>query len=376
MRGRNVKGYGAELLIIHNFLSKAFGRGACLILLAVCMMAVLSACGDGETETTAGFVEESQAPLPALELGEYKNLSAAYILPDITEEMIDRQIQQETDAFAEYEEADAQEVTEGSIVRADVEIWLNGSLVRTLEDQIFTVDSNGPEYAMELIGCRKGDIAVIGIKYSDSYESISLRGKELEYHISVDTLLNRQALELTDEWVQENTEYWQVGEYREAVRERLMTEQEEKADLKWKQEIQRMVEEGSTVNEYPEERLAYYQQLYRQYDEQYVQENGLVWEPYILEQYYCSTEEEYLAMILEEAYRAVKLETIMEEIAVREQIKISEKDREDFAKEQYERYGFSSVQEFQTYFSEEIIETGAKYTCVWNWIYNSCQKVS
>lgn len=374
MRKQRIKKNEAMRTIVPSFMGKIWGKYICIIVFSIGMLVILSACGDGESETIESFTEESQEPLPVLELGEYKNLSAPYILPDVTEEMIDSQIRQEMDFFAEYIEVENEEVTEGSIVRADVEIWLNGNRVRTLEGQIVTVDYNGPEYAMQLIGCRKGDTAVVGVKYSDSYSRISLRGKELEYHITVDSLLERQKLELTDEWVQDNTEYWQVEEYRSAVRERLLMEQEKTADLKWKQELQKMVEEGSAVNEYPEERLIYYQQLYRKYDEQYVQENVLEWYTYILEQYYCSTDEEYLAMITEEAYGAVKLEMILEEIAAREEINISEKDIEDFAKGQYERYGFSSAQGFQAYFGEEIMETGAKNALVWSWIYNNSKK--
>lgn len=350
----------------------------CVLLLIACMLAGLSACGDGGIEETESSAVESQseAPLPVLELGAYKDLSVPYTLSDITEEMVDRRIRQESQAYAEYEESEEVQVAEGSIVQADVEILLNGSVVRMQEKLIITIDSDSSGYAAQLIGCKKGDTAVIGIKYGDSYESVSLRGKELEYHVVIDALLDRQPFEMSDEWVQENTEYWTVEEYREAVTERMQEEQEEQAELKWKQELQRMVEESSTVNEYPEERLVYYQQLYQQFDEKYVKENGMEWDAYLLEQYYCGTEEEYRTMISQESYRAVKLELILEEIAEREQIRISEKETEDFVQEQYEKYGFSSAQEFQSYFGEEIIQRAARHACIWDWIYDHCRKAS
>lgn len=102
------------------------------------------------------------------------------------------------------------------------------------------------ELEESIIGMKKGETKVVTCTYPSDYRSEEVAGKEAVFTITIQSI--RRTPELTDEWVQENTNYETVDAYKASVRELLETESEEKIKL----HIWQTILTNSEVLEYPE----------------------------------------------------------------------------------------------------------------------------
>lgn len=353
------------------------GRRGAALLLGLSLTALLSACGGkGEASQPSPspepVVEASPSPEPARELGAYKGLQVPMESAEVTQEEWDLAVRRELEAYAEYEPTDQETVQEGDTVLARVEIWKGGTLLRTLEEQYLTVSAGSGDYRGALAGCPVKSTVLVGVRCGEDYPQASLRGQELEYRVSLEAVVEAVLPQLDEEFVRSHTEYWSVEEYREAVRARLEGQRRERALAAWQRGIRRQVLENSAGWEPDQERVAFYRELARKVDERRAGNGGEEWNAYLERVYQTGSQEEYEALLSEQARQAAVTEGILEQIAGREGITVSERQTEDFRKECLQALEMGSPEELGEIVPEDLAERAALHRAVWNWIYGTC----
>lgn len=176
---------------------------------------------------------------PQVDLGDWK-AEVSVTVPDLeaTEEEVDGQIGRLREQFAELE-AVGRPAAEGDFATIDIRGYVHSEEVpgTTATDLLYQVGSGEivPRLDADLTGSRVGDI----LKFNDALpEAFGDRaGEEVSFQVLVKEVSARRLSEVTDEWVQEVSEFETVDELRADVAERITSVRKVEAALTARQRI-------------------------------------------------------------------------------------------------------------------------------------------
>ncbi|MCI8409997.1 MAG: trigger factor [Lachnospiraceae bacterium] len=205
-----------------------------------------------------------------------------------------------------------------------------------------------------LVGCKIGEKKNLDLTFPEIYQNNpDLAGKDVVFETKVNKIYTLP--ELTDEFVKKNLEgYNSVEEYKAGVKKNLeesLSEyiQTQKEDAAWK-----LVVADAKVNSYPNKELKKVVEdvkEYREYNYQYYY--GVTVEQYL--QQTGESKEDYDKSVEEEAKEVLANRMIMESIAKKENITVSEEDFEAKVDEYMEISGSKTKEElFEKAPEEEI----------------------
>lgn len=187
---------------------------------------------------------------PEFELGEYRGIDIQYHEPVVTDEDIDKQLEQMRESRATYANIEPRPLADGDFAVLSLEsIAGTAELVKTDE---MTLELGGkgtlPEFSEGLRGLAPGDEKDITVTYPDDYGSEKLAGKTVTFHVQVKGIRQKEVPELNDEFAQDIGDFRNVNELREHVRRTLFAQRERVAQQVAKNEI---VEKLADAHDFP-----------------------------------------------------------------------------------------------------------------------------
>ncbi len=170
----------------------------------------------GEEEGDIAF-EAVVSIRPRPEISGYADLTVEIPAPTASDEEVEAQIERIRSQFADLVDVD-RPAAEGDSVTIDIEGSTDGEPIAglTAEDYLYEVGTSGvgPELDENLIGASAGDVLEFDAPHpGDEDVTISFR-------VEVKAVREKVLPELTDDWVDENTEYDTVDELRADTRGR------------------------------------------------------------------------------------------------------------------------------------------------------------
>ena len=156
------------------------------------------------------------------EVPPYRDRQVEIESPAVTEEELDAQIERMREQYGQVEEVE-RSAGEGDFVSIDVSATADGEEVSEANatELLYRIGSGGLLEGADdaLLGKAAGDQATLT---SELPEGLGERaGVEAEFEITINEVKELILPDLTDEWVDENTEYSTVDELRTSLRERL-----------------------------------------------------------------------------------------------------------------------------------------------------------
>lgn len=155
---------------------------------------------------------------PVVSISGYESLQIEIPSPQPTDEEIDARIDETRRQFADITEVD-RPAAQGDRVTIDIEGSVEGEPLPGLsaQDYLYEVGSGGivPEVDEHLAGCEAG------ADLSFSAPHPVQPDMEIEFEITVNTVSELVLPELTDDWVDDNTEHDSVAELRDATTRQL-----------------------------------------------------------------------------------------------------------------------------------------------------------
>lgn len=169
----------------------------------------------GEEEGTLIFEADVEVR-PNLTLRGHHGLQVTVPSPFVTDDELEAQIDRFRDSDAMLNDVDRPIVT-GDLVVMDIKVEQPDSEAEPFEtsDFMYTVGSNAiaPEVDGLIVGLRAGEVLTV--------DSNPVAGMKAVYTMTLKQVKERSLPELTDEWVQENTEWASVQEMRDLVMEQM-----------------------------------------------------------------------------------------------------------------------------------------------------------
>lgn len=159
---------------------------------------------------------------PKIDLPNYKNRNIEVTNPEVTEEDIEEQTKRMLEQFATVEEVD-RSAGQGDFLSLDLQASKDGEDIEDAraEDILYEVGSGMLIEGVdeELVGVSAGDEITFTAPLPEGFGDRA--GEEVDFTITVHEVKERILPEMSDEWVDENTEFETADELLDTLKERL-----------------------------------------------------------------------------------------------------------------------------------------------------------
>lgn len=315
-------------------------------------------------------------------INQYKELEVAQVeVTEVTDDDVESAI--ETNLASAQTEVTDRAAEEGDTVDIDyvgsvdgVEFDGGSATGASLELGSGTyIGANGDYEGFEdqIIGHTTGENFDITVQFPSDYSSTDLADKVAVFNITLNTIY--ETPELTDEWVQANSDESEtVEEYQEEVRQQQEESAEETQMSSLKSEVREALLEQIEVKEYPEDEVDEQYQEIVDYYTSYAEVYGMELEDF-LSTYMGMTEEEFEEEAQSVAQDAVATKLAYELIAEKENLTPSDEEYEERTAEYAETYGYDDVDTFVEDYGEDVIQEAILQDVVEEYLVEHCVQV-
>ena len=177
-------------------------------------------------EGKAGSYKATIIVKPQIELGEYKGISATKEVPEVKEEQIEEHIQGLLSRRAKMVDAtEGAAAIKGDMVLIDFLGTVDGVAFEGGEGKSYPLElgSNSfiPGFEDQLIGTKVGEDKTVKVTFPEDYFSEDLKGKDAEFAVHIQSIKTKELPELNDEFAQEVGKFESVEALKEDVKKRL-----------------------------------------------------------------------------------------------------------------------------------------------------------
>ena len=170
---------------------------------------------------------------PEVVLGEYKGLEIEAVPTEVSDEMIDNEIDKQRHLNARRINIDDRAAEEGDKVNIDFVGKVDGVAFDggTAEDQELELGSGSfiPGFEEGIVGHKVGEAFDIEVSFPEDYHSEELKGKDAVFSITLNSIAVEELPEVDDEFIKDISEFDTVDEYKEDLKKQKAEEVEANA---------------------------------------------------------------------------------------------------------------------------------------------------
>ena len=267
---------------------------------------------------------------PEVELGEYKGLEGKEIDAEVSEDDVNEQIEALLGQYAELVVKEG-EVAEGDVANIDFKGFVDGEAFEggEMEGHDLEIGSGTfiPGFEDQLIGLKAGEEKDVEVTFPEEYQAEELQGKDATFKVKLNEVKEKEAKELTDEFVKEELEGFEgvetADEVKKQIEEDLKNFKEQERDYELRESLVVQAAENAKM-EIPEAMVESEQQRMLQEYEQRLAQQGLNLE--LFEQISGQTKEDLLEQMKDDAFKRVRTGLTLQTIAQAENIEATEED--------------------------------------------------
>ena len=182
-----------------------------------------------------------------VKLGDYRHISLERTEAEVTDEEVDEQIkmmltpEEVADANATVQTGDTVDLAFAGEIDGE---YFDGGTSDSF-DLVIGSNSFIPGFEEGMVGMKKGEKKDLELSFPDDYWNEELAGKPVTFHVEVNAI--KRAPEPTNDWVVDQTEgkYTTVEEYREVLRNTLLTAKQDEIDTELERNFWAEVTEGT-----------------------------------------------------------------------------------------------------------------------------------
>ena len=300
---------------------------------------------------------------PEVTLGAYKGIEVEKQEYNVTDEMVEAEIQKEREKIASTVEVTGRAVADGDKVNLDYSGSVDGVKFDggTAENQELTIGSGMfiPGFEEQMVGMNVGEEKDITVTFPEQYHSEELAVKEAVFHVKVNAIEETVLPEVDDEFAKDVSEFDTIAELRADKRKKLEEAAELRAKNQRENELIEKVCENAAV-EIPEAMIE------RQMDHilndiRYrLSMQGISLEDYC--KYTGNSIEDMRKEMREDAAKRVKSQLVLEAIGKAEAVEAAAEEIEEKLNEYAAQFG-DKAESFKTgltdedklYFADQIV---------------------
>jgi trigger factor len=173
---------------------------------------------------------------PGFELKDYMGISVEKEISDITEDMVEKRLEELREIHAQLVSIDeGRGVQEGDYAIIDYTGLWNGKPLRDMRGNDFTVHVGSkhfyPDVETGIVGLKKDEEKEIQVDFNADFADKRVAGRSVVFHVKIKEIKNKDLPELNDEFARTlGDEFPSVKVLRERVREDLVLQEEKRME--------------------------------------------------------------------------------------------------------------------------------------------------
>jgi len=191
---------------------------------------------DGEPLT---FKAEFEV-VPPIELGDYKDVEVPYHDPEVTDDDVNKRLEELRDQKADYVNIDPRPLEKGDYAVVALES-IGGIEGEPVKQDEMVLEMGGTDtfeaFTENLVGLSPGDEKEFEVSYPEDYGAKRMAGKTVTFHATVKGIRKKELPELNDEFAQDLGDYRDLNELREAIRKSIFAQRQFEAQQDAKNKI-------------------------------------------------------------------------------------------------------------------------------------------
>lgn len=292
--------------------------------------------------------------VPEFELAPYKGLTFTKQPVKVTAKEVNEQIDKELLRASRLVETN-KPVKNDDFVTLDFDGYIDGKQFEggKADNYQLKIGSHSfiDTFEDQLVGLNIGDKKDVVVTFPSDYHATELAGKKATFKCEIKNVRERIMPKLDEEFVSNSTEFETVEEYKKSVKDKLVKEANDKADIELDNDILDKIIDDTTVN-LPEKMVE--DEFNRQFNgmQSQMQYQGIRYEDYL--KYLNKTDEEFKKEIRANCTRNVKGRLVLEKLIRTEKLDITEKDI-DKKIEEMAKNAKQSVEDFKKHVNNDYI---------------------
>ena len=297
------------------------------------------------------------ATKPPVELGDVTKIEIEKVNVEVTDEDIEKEIEQKLKANATTSEVTDRAAKEGDEVKINFEGFVDDVAFEGGKGEDYPLKLGSgtfiPGFEDQIVGHNIGDKFDVNVTFPEEYQAEDLAGKPAVFKTEILGIKETIVPELDDEYVSDTTDFETVDEFKEDIK-KTVTERKEKQAKHEKEEkaIAKLVE-LSTV-ELPEPMIKYQQErMIDQFGQQ------LMYQGMNLEQYLNmtgQTRDDMRDQVRPEAEKTIKNSLVIEAVADAQGFDVTEDEVEAEMNKMAEQYKME-IEKIKEFMGEDQIES-------------------
>jgi trigger factor len=189
--------------------------------------------------------------IPQIELQDYQDVEVPYHDPEVTDEDVDKRIEEIRDQKADYSNIDPRPLEDGdfAVVALESVSGVEGEPVKQEEMVLEIAGADTfPAFTENLRGLSPGDEKDFEVSYPEDFGSARLAGKSVTFHTTVKGIRRKNLPEVNDEFAQDVGDYRTVEELRDAIRKAIFAQRQHEAQQEAKNVI---IEKLVALHDFP-----------------------------------------------------------------------------------------------------------------------------
>ncbi len=294
---------------------------------------------------------------PEVILGDYEGLKVTRYVHTVTDEEIDRRIQQDVDKATTAEDVEGRPVQEGDTVKLNYSGSVDGVKFEggTAENQTLEIGSHAfiPGFEEQLVGMNIGDEKTIQVTFPEKYHSEELAGKNADFEVKILGIQQSVKPELDDDFAADVSDYTTFEEYKAAIVKELQEAADNNTRVRLENDLIQQATDAADCD-IPDAMVNRQLEAMKQRLKYNMMYQGLRFEDYL--KYTGQTEADVDEQNRPQALNEVKTDLVIEAIVAKEQPEVTDADVEKQTEERAKRYG-RTVEEYREKLSEREMES-------------------
>lgn len=173
------------------------------------------------------------ATKPEVELGEYKGVQVERKAVEVTDEEVDKALEEERDKQSRMVPVEGRAVENGDMVTIDFEGFVDGVAFEGGKgtDYPLTIGSHSfiDTFEDQLVGKNVGEEVEVNVTFPEQYQAEELQGKPAMFNVAIKEIKAKELPELDDDFAQDVSDFDTLAEYKEDLKKKLVEKKEEEA---------------------------------------------------------------------------------------------------------------------------------------------------
>lgn len=277
---------------------------------------------------------------PVVTLGQYKGIEAPYTEPSVTDEEIDKQLEDTRKRNARYVDVE-RPVQNGDTIVFDFEGFVDGVAFEGGKAENYTLEIGSgafiPGFEDQLVGMEAEKDGEVHVTFPEQYDA-KLAGKDATFKVKIHTVREPQYPELDDELAKDVSEFDTLDEYKADLKAKTLERKTTAAESDFHNAVLSAAIDNMTVT-VPESMIAEKSdEFLMNYADSMGVPRGRVSRADLIKSL-GMTEESFASIMRPSAEQQVKADLLLDAVAKAENIEATDEDKEEFYKKLADDYG-------------------------------------